>query len=292
MKLKEDWNKLPTWGKFALVGGGGLALYLLYRAYASSSSSTSTAAQPVVSTPSTSSSGSTGSTGAVVGSGTSGGGNSAALEQLAMGQAQLAQLMATNNQQLTQSFQSQLSTENGQFLAALNSQNQSMNTLLAKDAQQQQALAASEQQMQSTIVSQGQQITSLTSLLTQLQNQSKTSAASTQSATNHANTGTGAAPTVHWTPPAASTVTMSNVNTGVQSTVPVVHTTTGVSVTVPGGNGLRVNGASGSYTPPSTSGILSDVGAGNAGLPAGEHKVAVPVNFAPGQNHKPEYRIA
>ena len=112
---------MPTAGKVALIGGGGVTLFFLGRAVVDhfTGASSSTAAQPVdTSTSGDSSGGSSGSdSGGSSGTSGSAADYSSALDSLAQGQTQLAQILATNQQQLT----SQLAQNDQQTGSALNS---------------------------------------------------------------------------------------------------------------------------------------------------------------------------
>lgn len=288
--LKEDWKKLPTLGKVAVVGGGLFALYFVYQSYINSSAgSPTTAVVPTTSSGTTSSSG----TGTTVSSGSgSSSGTQTALDQLAQGQQALGQAMVVLDQQqmaATQqeisamSTQQQTSTQN-ELAAFAKQENATLSQISAQNAQQDAALTSQAQANTGAL-------TGLQSLFNQLLQNHGSNYTVTNS--NAANTGTASVPSTEYTPPAQEDVTVNNVSTGTPATVPVHTTTTGFSITVPGTSGLHEVSFGGTSAPSSLpAGTVGNVGAGNAGLPAGQHKVAVPVNFHPGENNAPNYRIA
>lgn len=63
MSIKEDWRKLPTWGKVLAIGGAGFAGYVLVQGFLANSSVSSAAASVPTTTTTPTASGSGGSAG-------------------------------------------------------------------------------------------------------------------------------------------------------------------------------------------------------------------------------------
>ena len=87
-------------------------------------------------------------------------------------------------------------------------------------------------------------------------------------------------------------VNITNPSTGQTQVVAVQNTTSGQSIAVPGTSGIHIVGVSSATPLYQGQSTLGNVGAGDQGIPSGYHKVAVPVNTAPGENNQPNYIYA